>query len=663
MSIRRYLLGLVCILLFGGTAVIYTIQASRQIHPISQQVIFDFSGLVGILVLSGILGLLIISRKIVSPLTQLVVDAEDAIEFGRAIEIQEGGPEEVRRLRWSISRLATDLESQVEARTLELNQQTILLQEQMLARQRTEESLELAKAAAEAADQAKSQFLSIVSHELRTPLNAISGAAVLLQRTGMSEEQKRLAQIASEAGNSLTILLNDILDMSCLEAGNLELSSGPVDLVEMLETTVDQYHEAARDKQLLLSASVDPDLPASVMADQARFSQLIRNLLANALKYTDKGLIHVSLKLDQQPGQREMLYCSVTDSGRGISEGNQASLFSSFTRLDGSMTREKGGAGLGLALSRRLVGMMGGQIGLKSKLGRGSEVWFTIPLVRNRDAREDGLGELKHHLSQLGVLLLGTADESQHAVAKVLEGWPAQLKLAKFPGTDEQLENLPSADVVVICSPALGNWSSQRIRKICQNFKSATRLVVVSADEESSTPTDQEQGFFDTIHVDSLLPSRLLEAVSGVRLESWSRHKWAHAAGNRILLVDDSESNLFVASAILEQAGYEVSKTDNGERALEFLAANPIDLVLMDLQMPVMDGFEATARIRQLPDPIRQVPVVALSANVDDLLQFETRKSNFDAWLSKPFNAQELINIIEKWRHIKHSLVVSSMAS
>jgi PAS domain S-box-containing protein len=535
-------------------------------------------------------------------------------------------------------------------------------------REWTAQRLADARDAAMDASLAKSEFLATMSHEIRTPLNGVIGLSELLGRTELTPHQRRLSDGIDQAGRVLLELVNDILDLSKIEAGRLELEAVDFDPAAVLERGVALLAERARAKSLNLSVTHSADVPLMVTGDPVRFGQVVANLTTNAVKFTDSGSVSAHLMLERQTPAGPVLRVEVSDTGRGILPEVRSRLFESFSQGDSSTTREYGGTGLGLAISRQIVTAFGGEIGVESEPGQGSTFWFTAAFGA---ASTGALGRTESQVaavSGLRALVVGANAAHRQRVEEQLAAWSMSVTSAAS-GVDGlvQLDRAERGgvplDVVVLDDPGTGVGGLQVARMIRSDERFAgVRVVLVCAHVPPPDPADLNQSGVDSTLTAPVMPSALFDTMSDVA----ARHlvlpdpvaaqtvvvqPGADGRLGTVLVVEDNDINQLVAKGVLESLGYAVLLAGNG---IEGVAAHrehgsELAAVLMDCQMPQMDGYEATRELRAQEPPGRRLPVIAMTASAIAGERERCLQAGMDDFLTKPIDVALLASTLQRW--------------
>lgn len=534
-------------------------------------------------------------------------------------------------------------------------------------RRRESEELQQAKKVAEQANQAKSEFLANISHELRTPMNAIIGMTELALDEALAEPARDYVKTAKESAHALLGLLNEILDFSRLESGKFVLDVAPFSLRSALDETIKSLALRACEKGLELVCEVETDVPDRLIGDALRIRQVLLNLVGNAIKFTDQGEVVVRVCLDSGLSEHATLAFAVSDTGIGVSAENQQRIFQPFTQADASTTRHYGGTGLGLSIASDLIRLMGGRLWIESELGRGSTFHFTTRLALDADGGrlKEPRPAIREECKDLPVLVVDDNATNRRMLEASLSRWGMQPAIvadgpaamsrlqeaaaqgksfrlaivdALMPGMDgfavaEQIDALPAwqgATILMMCSTDRHIFADR-----CEPLKVAAYL------EKPIAQTDLLNAVVKALGI--AVPEPAEDLSSGRNFRSLPARQL------KILLAEDTPANQKLIVSLLKKRGHSIAVAHNGREAIEFLKQQRFDVVLMDVQMPIMDGFQATSVIRAAQKPgTARLPIIAMTAHAMRGDRERCLAAGMDDYLAKPIDSRKLIELVEK---------------
>ena len=599
-----------------------------------------------VLSLFGVLITVLMTRRIVSPLQQLAAVTHDISEGNFDHQIDINTHDEINDLAIAFRHMVTRLR--------DYREQVVVYQK----------DLESKKEAAESASQAKSQFLAAMSHEIRTPMNGVLGMTELLQGTELTDKQRRFVETVYRSGESLLTIINDILDFSKIEAGKLELEYIDFDLRQVVEEVAELFAERAHGKGIELACQIYDDVPTALQGDPHRLRQICINLLGNALKFTEQGEVVIQVTQLEASAQETLIRFAVKDTGIGISSQAQTKIFESFSQADGSTTRKYGGTGLGLTISRQLAELMGGKLDVDSKPGHGSTFWWTARLEKQPENAQrsqlvtetlQGLRvlvvddnatnrEILHHQVVSWGMHNGSAEDGPHAL-RMLSAAAAQNTPYDIAILDM---HMPQMDGLQLAHSIKADASIAGVQLVMLTS------VGQYGDIEAARQAGIEAYLSKPVRQADLY--ECLTSVMGVSMQPSASPTTPHAMPDQIsahvLLAEDNPVNQEVALSMLELLGCQIDIANNGQEAFEATATSNYDIILMDCQMPEMDGFEATQVIRNREAFSAQrphVPIIALTANAMQGDRERCLTAGMDDYLSKPFTQDKLQAILLHW--------------
>jgi PAS domain S-box-containing protein len=504
--------------------------------------------------------------------------------------------------------------------------------------------LERARLAAEAAVHAKSRFLANMSHELRTPLNGVVGMASLLEATALDAKQKRFVRTLRTSAEALVSLINDVLDLSKAEAGKLDLAHTSYEPRKEVEQVVGLFAPRAHDKGIEIAAHVARDVPESVHGDPKRLRQVLGNLINNAVKFTDQGAVLLSVRL--VPGAEPKLEYSVSDTGCGVAKADQQRIFDAFEQADTSTTRKYDGTGLGLAISRQFVELMRGDMGLESEPGRGSRFYFRVPANGAVAA-----GDVAARGRDVGALVVGLHPMIRTAVCEAFALESGYVMSVDTPAQAADAlgalaANLTRVRILIEARPGAAFESVLRGLVAAAAPRAVEVIALLPADADPTPPPGATRALVKPLCTHALGEARVADVAASTRVKQLP----ASGSRGRALVVEDNLVNQEMARAMLDMLGFTVSVASNGREGVNAVEADPeLDIILMDCQMPVMDGLTAARAIRAAEKPGARIPIVALTGNAMPGDRDACVAAGMDDYLAKPFSLAALRAMLDRW--------------
>ena len=638
-------------------------------------VVIDFVVLLGSLTVAFLLSYRL-QRFISEPIRELTEAAVLSTHEDYSIRVTKRSNDEIGILVGSFNHMLDRiqerdgaLKSAKDQLELRVQERTEELRAEVAERERAEMEMRRARDAAEEASRAKGEFLANMSHEIRTPLNGVLGMTDLALETDLTSEQREYLETVKTSADSLLTVINDILDFSKIEVGKIDLEAIDFDLRDCIEGTLRTLALRADEKKLELLCEIPPEVPEVVRGDPGRLRQVIINLVGNAIKFTGKGEVALKIQVEAADAEDRILHFTISDTGIGIPLDKQKHIFDAFSQADSSTTRKYGGTGLGLSISTRLVEMMRGRMWVESEIGRGTRFHFTVRLgVADSKAIKVGIAAGPGILRDKKVLVVDDNRANQRILEGMLKRW--EMRSSSAASGDEALAQLTAAQVagdpyaLILTDMHMPNMDGfTLIELIRQKTELSTAIIMMltSAGHRGDAARCNELGVAAYL-LKPIRQTELREAIARALGAGQQRRPMPlitryslqdarePSEGLRVLLAEDNQVNQRLAARLLEKRGHFVTVTANGREALDALEKGPYDLVLMDLQMPEMDGFQATAALREREKHNgTHLPVVALTAHAMKGDRERCLAAGMDGYLSKPIRSRELDDLLASY--------------
>ncbi len=530
------------------------------------------------------------------------------------------------------------------------------LKKEINRRKKVELALLDAKKASDEANSAKSIFLARMSHEIRTPLNAITGMAYLMKKTTLSDIQEKYVKRLTDASHNLSEVINDILDFSKIESGEMRLEKIPFNLDRILDKVSNILNSKAVEKGLEFIIHKETRIPDNFLGDPTRISQVLINLINNAIKFTDRGEIFVNLQLLSEDTENVIVRFSIKDTGIGIPKNKMGNLFNPFDQLDSSTTRKYGGTGLGLAISKNIVTLMGGEIGVESIEGVGSDFYFTVPLSKDRNSTSEiEVQKTFPALDHIKTIVVDDNKISEQIIKEYLESF--RIKSRSVRSGAEVLSAVGKEDFdLLIISHSLSDIDGFELCEHIHQMKleKDPKIIFVTNSVREDIYNSAKSVGIDYIMLKPIIPSVLYDSIIQlfrkdleIKPEEIGKIDKKRGEGYNVLLVEDYEVNQLISKEILEQNGFIVNISDNGREALDFMKnrGDEIDAILMDIHMPIMNGYESTREIRKI---YGRTPIIAMTAVAISGVQKECLDAGMNDYITKPIDPENMFMVLEK---------------
>jgi len=605
-----------------------------------------------------------ISRSVVTPIQRLT-DAVKKIAQGELktrIKIDSGGEigsleEGVNKMASEMQLIRTELQSQINSATADLKKTLEELEIQNI-------EIDLARNQAISASNIKSEFLANMSHEIRTPMNGVIGFTELLGKTTLSAEQNDYVNTIRSSASSLLTIINDILDFSKMESGKLNIENINFSLDDVMDEIITMFAPMAYQKNIELIYHPSIKLPEMISSDPSRIRQILINLISNAVKFTQSGHVIIRALIETQPNKSELLRFTVTDTGMGMDDLSKKRLFTAFTQADTSISRNFGGTGLGLVISRKLAELMNGEIGFESNLNKGSSFWFTMPISEYK------LNSTNKIISNMKVVLFESLDQNRLASRSLLNSMGIEtIETGRLDKLSQLLNEDSKHDISGVVAGINRNniENTLMLKNIAKTLQKENLpyITLASTFDVNEAQDLTKSGLKNIIYRcsrASLLKNQIITLFSTDKEDismatenvatSIDKSQLSHI---KVLLVDDNKINLKLAQTLLEIQGIEVVTAEDGQQAVELSGRQYFNLILMDLHMPKLNGFSAAKTIRNTDNPCNQTIIVALTANAMPDEQLQVFGSGMNDILLKPITEQQLLDVLTRWVKTENS--------